>query len=173
MRSPKSRESASAEVHTFVLAQNAHSLGLRHELTRKAIVDECNRLNTARQAKLQLFKQAAMSEKKSQARRSRAATMTKQPQSQPQPSSSSSSARLGSQRCERGVDLAPHSAPLLYMIALGRAKACSSDEAPSPKRPDFDADKYFRSDLPQDVSYLNLPPLPSLPTFQVLLPGSL
>jgi hypothetical protein len=44
--------------------------------------------------------------------------------------------------------------------------ACSSDDPRSPKRPDFDADKYFRSELPQEVSYPALAALPPLATFQ-------
>jgi hypothetical protein len=50
---------------------------------------------------------------------------------------------------------------------------CSSDgpDERSPKRPDFDTDKYFRSDLPQDVSYPALAALPPLSSFKPIHPA--
>jgi hypothetical protein len=49
------------------------------------------------------------------------------------------------------------------MLKRTASMCCSSDdpEPRSPKRPDFDTDKYFRSELPQEVNYPALPPLAS------------
>lgn len=50
---------------------------------------------------------------------------------------------------------------------------CSSDdlEPRSPKRPDMDTDKYFRSDLPQEVYHPALAALPPLGTFEPIHPA--
>ena len=62
------------------------------------------------------------------------------------------------------------------MLKRTASMCCSSDDPRSPKRPDFDVDKYFRSDVPQDVNYsalAALPPLavlPPLTSFQPIQP---
>jgi len=70
--------------------------------------------------------------------------------------------------------------PLGLGSGLGRpmlkrtASMCCSSDGPderSPKRPDFDTDKYFRSDLPQDVSYPALAALPPLSSFKPIHPA--
>jgi hypothetical protein len=57
------------------------------------------------------------------------------------------------------------------MLKRTASMVCSSDDPRSPKRPDFDTDKYFRSELPQDVHYPALAELPPLATFQPILPA--
>ena len=57
------------------------------------------------------------------------------------------------------------------MLKRTLSMTCSSDDPRSPKRPDFDTNKYFRSDLPQEVSYPALAALPPLASFQPIHPA--